>query len=105
MPECKTCKGTGAVLGDAGLRCGACDGWGRVDELPEMIAKNFAIATPIGTECIYFSTKPFDRNLAIRTKISSAPWVLGSGHVVVGLDGMSGGKSIEHIAFETTDRP
>lgn len=105
MPECKVCNGTGTLRVHGAPRCGACDGYGRVDEWPEMIAKNFAIAAPIGTDCLYFPTKPFDRSQAIKTKIRSKPWILGSGAIVVAIECMSGGKSIEHIAFEQIQSP
>jgi hypothetical protein len=66
---------------------------------PEMIAEQFALSAPIGTPCLYYPTKPFDRSKAVATRIRSAPWVLGCGIVVVAVEGMTGGKSIEHIAF------
>lgn len=66
---------------------------------PEMIAEQFALSAPIGTPCLYYPTKPFDRAKAVATKIRSAPWVLGHGAIVVAVEGMTGGKSIEHIAF------
>lgn len=69
---------------------------------PEMIAADFAKAAPIGTPCLYFPVLPCNRAGEFkRTKIRSAPWVLGHGDVVVALDGMSGGQSIRHIAFES----
>ena len=67
---------------------------------PEMIATDFAKAAPVGTECLYFSVKPFDRTKALKTKIRSAPWVLGHGAVVVAVEGKAGGVSIGHIAFD-----
>jgi len=54
----------------------------------------------IGTPCLYFPTKPFNRDQAVATKIRSTPWVLGHGAVVVAIEARAGGVSIEHIAFE-----
>lgn len=67
---------------------------------PEEIARRFSGYAPIGTPCVYFPLKPFDRSEAVKTRIRSEPWVLGHGAVVVAIEGRTGGVSIEHIAFE-----
>ncbi len=67
---------------------------------PEDVCARFAAAAPIGTPCIYFPAKPFDRAKAIESKIRSAPWALGHGAVVVAIEGKAGGVSIDHIAFD-----
>lgn len=67
---------------------------------PEAIAEQFAAQAPIGTPCVYYPIKPFDRSEAVTTRIRSEPWVLGHGAVVVAIEGRAGGVSIEHIAFE-----
>lgn len=66
----------------------------------EIIAKEFAEAHPVNTPCTFYPLKPFKREQAVATKIASEPWVLGSGHVVVKIEGKSGGVSIEHLVFE-----
>lgn len=75
------------------------------EKLPEMIASEFALRAPIGTPCLYFPVKPFDRKEAVSTKIRSTPWVLGHGAVVVAIEGKAGGVSIEHLAFEQPPTP
>lgn len=67
---------------------------------PEYAAEGFAARAPIGTPCIYYPLKPFDRSEAVKTRIRSEPWVLGHGAVVVAIEGRAGGVSIEHIVFE-----
>ncbi|NEV75622.1 hypothetical protein DYI24_00830 [Rhodopseudomonas sp. BR0C11] len=67
---------------------------------PEMIRDQFAAQAPIGTPCLYFPVRPFDRKDALATKIRSEPWILGHGAVVVAIEGRTGGVCIEHIAFE-----
>jgi hypothetical protein len=69
------------------------------------MAEQFALSAPIGTACLYFPTKPFDRSKAVSTKIRSAPWVLGHGAVVVAVETIRGGVSIEHIAFDAPPLP
>lgn len=71
---------------------------------PEQIAQEFTRAAPIGTPCLYYPSKPFDRSKAVETTIRSEAWALGSGQVVVCCAGMPGGKSIEHIAFAPPSR-
>jgi hypothetical protein len=66
---------------------------------PQQIAEQFAAAAPIGTACLYYPTKPFQRDQAKQAKICSEPWVLGHGQVVVKIDCIAGGVAIEHIAF------
>lgn len=70
----------------------------------EARAAEFAKGFPVGTPCIYFPTKPFNRAEAVETKIRSEPWVLGHGAVVVAVEGTAGGKLIDHIAAVTADQ-
>lgn len=72
---------------------------------PETAAKRFALSAPVGTECVYYPSKPFDGSKGIETRVRSEPWILGSGHIVVKLDGMAGGRSIEHIVLEKATTP
>ena len=67
---------------------------------PDMICEQFARQAPIGTACTYYPIKPFRAEEALKTRIRSAPWVLGHGAVVVAVDGRAGGVSIEHIVFD-----
>lgn len=53
---------------------------------------------PVGTPILYYPIKGephFERS-----RIRSEPWALGSGHVVVKIEGRTGGVSVEHIAHE-----
>jgi hypothetical protein len=67
---------------------------------PDEISAQFAARAPIGTPCIYYPLKPFDRGDGVNTRIRSEPWVLGHGAVVVAIEGRAGGVSIEHLVFE-----
>lgn len=67
------------------------------------IAAAFAEAHPVGSACRYYPVLPGKEFK--QTKIRSAPWVLGSGHVVVAVEGKSGGVSVEHLFFEEGEMP
>lgn len=66
---------------------------------PEEAVAKFAARAPVGTPCVYYPIKPFDRSEAVQTRIRSEPWILGHGAVVVMIEGRAGGVSVEHIKF------
>ena len=66
---------------------------------PQEIAAEFSGAMPVGTPCLYYPLRPFQRSEAVETVIRSEPWVLGHGAVVVKVEGRSGGVAIEHIGL------
>lgn len=67
-------------------------------------AAEFAKGFPVGTPCVYFPTKPFNRAEAVESKIRSEPWVLGHGAAVVAIEGKAGGVLLEHIAAVTASQ-
>lgn len=69
---------------------------------PEKIAADFALVAPIGQPVHYYPILPGTEFR--ETRIRSEPWVTGSGHVLVALEGMSGGKSIDHIRFPVIEK-
>lgn len=64
---------------------------------PAETADAFAAKFPDGARCLYYPTKPFRPGDGRSTRISGKPWITGSGHVLVKVEGQSGGVSIDHI--------
>lgn len=59
-----------------------------------MTADEFNGRVPVGTPVRYYSVPGVAPRL---TRTRSAAWTLGSGHVVVAVEGRSGGVSIKHL--------
>jgi hypothetical protein len=66
---------------------------------PEDIAAHFGAQAPVGTPCRYYPVRPCRGDNFVETRIRSAPWILGDGCVVVAVEGLTGGKSIEHVVL------
>jgi hypothetical protein len=68
-----------------------------------MTADEWNAKYPVGTSvCYYPVMKPGIADCAV-TKTRSEAWTLGSGDVVVMLENMSGGKSIDHLTIAITE--
>ena len=69
--------------------------WSHMDESTEQKARTFTDLFPVGTPVEYLPV--IGRSESRKTQIRSEAWVLGSGEVVVKVEGIASGVSIKHI--------
>ena len=53
---------------------------------------------PVGTPVIYHAVMGFSSKL--ETVVRSTPWALGHGDIVVKVEGITGGVSVDHLSLQ-----